>query len=1516
MSREVIMNCSNIQAQSVDSERLHEKKEKHSQTAICANFDKSVVLWSPGGISSMVLHEGFNLHRIPKNYLTRKSYIEKLIYHATMSDSMKSPFAGFKIADDYLDELDHIDVIGGIKTFKTFIRSFFRNNSRTSTMIHKIGKTWLLDEFDIDSFLLSGGDCREWLWLREFLKKEDYRLCSHSLSRNVLISHDLESKFLYHTVFQSPELDLREISIQQPKGLLPSSNEVYTANKVVREVVCTSLDSSPKDTDDGHSSSIVDITSSADGVVQTSYREQNIGSKQQFWTSCLTSSDMYLHTAEWQLKDLSFIIGSDMPIFGTPKHPCISLKLSPLHESINFLTGIDVWLENIINEVPEVAMCYHHEGIVMQEYEIYKTCEIPSIIGFETEQINQIIRNLIMFLKRNATQEGHTYWLVKEPGLDVVKLYDLTTLGYKEFLNKCSEEPTCREAVMKDNNPFILPVASLSYKLAEIRVKEYTHYRETQMFQSTCNSSSSPPRYSTDDNGYDEMNTVLDAIRLLRNCLNLISVYENFSNMSDMSSLLSNSEQQHTSSPGINDLKLRAVLLLCRLYLITPTSVIMACFKNIQGLVCSSRETVSVDIEQFGKSIGSTEPFHLSDDNQHTSSILVPINANHNYLGSMIIDALRKSNTSQLSQLAISILGSYNRNPAFGHHDKMLTAYSSSSSSPSTTVNSHHQQQNMINNANEMNESQTYSLPFAVLKSCIAKSEELWFTVYQQMHNTDTLLNPIVIESLRMIFKHTLPALMLLEHLVPDIFTTAYTHCLLIDSKKQLQQLSIQKPNCPYCSSRDLIKNPLDHRCLADTLLIVSCLFSAAFISYPEALQRTNPINNSSNHLSVMTGQSNLASSVSVDTFIMQSACEQSKAQMKIYLDTVLLGPVKLSIVSPTTEKVSNNSPTLTKYINWFNILNLTACCLQRVLRRSAETTCYQEQHHQSRKSTTLMKQATNNKSGFSHDFKEYMKRLKITNDWWPVLMNMFVCSLRSMWLDCVNNANQDEPIHSTFNRLLDQCLNILLSNPFDSSFIVITSAHTTVTTTTGHTATTVISGATNSTNNSNSKCMSMASCNLIDTNEFQLFKLLALYSQSHSAPASSSSPSWSNKLSSLLKWRTNQDRLLPNETLFFSQSHLKTSSSMKNDTKYQFSLTAVCLARSIEALLHYQLSQEHSTPSAQVCLDLLLTTNEYLSICLEEFKSVQVDKLEYLDVVNNVLKQVLRCLPSDLTPYSIASPSTTNLPTTTGGSNPIKMIINKDILRSFVNLRLHQLNTMLLRHNHGIAFKRGKAQTPAWFSMITQVRTTLDWHASYLDNITCDKEGKLFSVDPQDIVLHVTLLSHLVNLQTVNQDVLSILGIQAILRDICRIHPILRLINSPAGCFTPVAYSDLQGPLNSISRSLHKLCSTLAEKSQSYRHESKSDQMKSTSSQKHPKKNNKHKGNNNNKPGEQIPGIVHLDKSQESVLLSNIKQQENSCFKTELKPNQTNDPCQIFDSNCQTLQLQIEHVIKYLSEL
>ncbi|VDQ16120.1 unnamed protein product [Trichobilharzia regenti] len=137
-------------------------------------------------------------------------------------------------------------------------------------------------------------------------------------------------------------------------------------------------------------------------------------------------------------------------------------------------------------------------------------------------------------------------------------------------------------------------------------------------------------------------------------------------------------------------------------------------------------------------------------------------------------------------------------------------------------------------------------------------------------------------------------------------------------------------------------------------------------------------------------------------------------------------------------------------------------------------------------------------------------------------------------------------------------------------------------------------------------------------------------------------------------------------------------------------------------------------------------------------------------------MKQILRHLPSDLTPYSTSSSTTTTATTTSSSGLSDNSIVNKDILRLFVNLRLHQLYLTLLRHQHGVTFKRGKSQTPAWSTMITQTRTTLDWHSSYITNII-SKENDKINLDVQDIILHVNLLSHLVNLQTVNQSKLCV---------------------------------------------------------------------------------------------------------------------------------------------------------------
>ncbi|KAI4459895.1 erythroid differentiation-related factor 1 [Holotrichia oblita] len=165
-------------------------------------------------------------------------------------------------------------------------------------------------------------------------------------------------------------------------------------------------------------------------------------------------SHQYNRNVVWTFEDIDMLIGTDLPIFGGGTHPCISLRLSEMNKPINVLTGIDYWLDNLMSNVPEVVMCYHLNGIV-QKYEFVKTEDLPRMDNskFSPKLIRDVAQSILSFLKSNATKAGHTYWLFKGKDEEVIKLYDLTSL--------CSDQ-----TIDNDQNPFIVPVAMLLYRVA------------------------------------------------------------------------------------------------------------------------------------------------------------------------------------------------------------------------------------------------------------------------------------------------------------------------------------------------------------------------------------------------------------------------------------------------------------------------------------------------------------------------------------------------------------------------------------------------------------------------------------------------------------------------------------------------------------------------------------------------------------------------------------------------------------------------------------------------------------------------------------------------------------------------------------------------------------------------------------------------------------------------------------------------------------------------------------------
>jgi hypothetical protein len=123
---------------------------------------------------------------------------------------------------------------------------------------------------------------------------------------------------------------------------------------------------------------------------------------------------------------------------------------------------MDMWLDNLMCNVPEVVMCYHFNGIV-KGYESLQTADLPSQFNFDAEAVTNIAQDITSFLHASCTREGHTYWLYKGEDDDVVRLYDLTIL-----LNNHSGPLAGGGSAngKPPTNPFAHSVALLLYRIA------------------------------------------------------------------------------------------------------------------------------------------------------------------------------------------------------------------------------------------------------------------------------------------------------------------------------------------------------------------------------------------------------------------------------------------------------------------------------------------------------------------------------------------------------------------------------------------------------------------------------------------------------------------------------------------------------------------------------------------------------------------------------------------------------------------------------------------------------------------------------------------------------------------------------------------------------------------------------------------------------------------------------------------------------------------------------------------
>ena len=181
----------------------------------------------------------------------------------------------------------------------------------------------------------------------------------------------------------------------------------------------------------------------------------------------------FYRNLKWHFQDLKILLGSDQLLMQRDNGSEIALKLQDASQSLAPIDALEYWVDNVMNNVPQVAICYHKDGIT-QGYQLINTSDLPSIskeASFEPQIVQEYAGNVLHWLKDNCTREAGSYILVREHGQ--LKLFDLSPM-YEDME---AEESKAETAIVpyaravgparkhKRERPFAYPVAMLCLRM-------------------------------------------------------------------------------------------------------------------------------------------------------------------------------------------------------------------------------------------------------------------------------------------------------------------------------------------------------------------------------------------------------------------------------------------------------------------------------------------------------------------------------------------------------------------------------------------------------------------------------------------------------------------------------------------------------------------------------------------------------------------------------------------------------------------------------------------------------------------------------------------------------------------------------------------------------------------------------------------------------------------------------------------------------------------------------------------
>ncbi|XP_042032089.1 uncharacterized protein LOC121778751 [Salvia splendens] len=185
-------------------------------------------------------------------------------------------------------------------------------------------------------------------------------------------------------------------------------------------------------------------------------------------------ADDFLRILFWQFHNFRMLLGSDLLIFSNEKFAAVSLHLWDVSRKVTPLTWLEAWLDNFMASVPELAICYHENGVV-QGYELLKTDDIfllkgvsdDGTLAFHPNVVQQNGLSVMRFLEENCKQDPGAYWLYKSAGEDVVQLFDLSVIPKNHSADNCHDATgPLPSLIYGRRSDSVLSLGTLLYRIA------------------------------------------------------------------------------------------------------------------------------------------------------------------------------------------------------------------------------------------------------------------------------------------------------------------------------------------------------------------------------------------------------------------------------------------------------------------------------------------------------------------------------------------------------------------------------------------------------------------------------------------------------------------------------------------------------------------------------------------------------------------------------------------------------------------------------------------------------------------------------------------------------------------------------------------------------------------------------------------------------------------------------------------------------------------------------------------